>query len=513
MDHDHGTKVLLIEDEESIRTLLCLSLNKKGLRMIAAEDGLKGLEVFKRERPSIVITDVKMPGMDGIEVLKRVRELEPDTRVIVITGHGDMETAIKALKLDASDFISKPIKVDALMLAVKRAEETLWVKSKLREYTGNLERKVMEATQELREAAAFQKNLIESSIDGIIGIDRSGTILIFNRAAETLTGFKSEDVINRASITEIYHPSSVAREVKKKMYGSDYGGTGRVLNLEVAVNNKNGQAVPIRLSATLLYKNGEEIGSVGFFQDLSPIKRLQKELIEKERLSAIGQTVAGMGHYIKNILNGLEGGIYMVNTGLRRDKQPLVTEGWGNVQKNVSKISDLVLNMLSYSRKREPEPELCSPNEVAQEVFELMEETAKKANISFKKAFDPSIEPCYMDPTGIHRCLLNLVANAIDACVLDRDENKDHTVLIGTSTEKSEIRYRIRDNGMGMTDEVQEKLFDRFFSTKGSKGSGFGLLVTRKIIEEHEGRISFESQQGKGTTLTIHLPYRRLHGQ
>ncbi|MGD8985551.1 MAG: response regulator [Desulfobacteraceae bacterium] len=509
MDRNEKTKILLIDDEESIRRLLSISLGQKGYQAITAEDGEKGIELFRQERPEIVLTDIKMPDIDGLEVLRQVKALDPEAQVIVITGHGDMESAIEALKLEASDFLNKPIRDEALMIAIKRAQDVLWMRRKLKEYTGNLEVKVKDATEELREVYDFQKNLIESSIDAIIGIDREGTILIFNEAAERLMGYTSEEVIGHRHITQIYHPFEVAREIKKQMYDPDRGAVGRVEDLEVEVLCKDGDRVPIRLSATLLYKDGEEIGSVGFFQDLRKIKLLQKELIERERLSAVGQTVAGMAHYIKNILNGLEGGIYMVNTGLKKDKQPLLTKGWGMVQNNVAKISDLVMDMLSYSREREPELESCSPNDIAQDVFDLMDEKAKKSRVKLVKDFDPSIDICFLDPAGLHRGLLNLVTNAIDACIFDGDKEKDWSVIIKTQKGKDEIRFHVTDNGMGMTKEIQEKIFERFFTTKGSKGSGFGLLVTQKTIEEHGGRVSFESDPGKGTTFSLHLPYRK----
>jgi len=509
MERNEKTRILLIDDEESIRRLLSISLGHKGFEVITAEDGKQGLKMFRKETPKIVLTDIKMPDIDGLEVLRQVKALDPEAQVIVITGHGDMESAIEALKLEASDFLNKPIRDEALMIAIKRAQEALWMRQRLKEYTSNLEAKVKDATEELREVYDFQKNLIESSIDAIIGINREGTILIFNEAAERLIGYKSEEVIGHKHITQIYHPPEVAREIKKEMYDPDSGAVGRVEDLEVEVLSKDGDRVPIRLSATLLYKDGEEIGSVGFFQDLRKIKLLQKELIERERLSAVGQTVAGMAHYIKNILNGLEGGIYMVNTGLKKDKQPLLTKGWGIVQNNVAKISDLVMDMLTYSREREPELESCSPNHIAQDVFDLMDEKAKRYNIKLVKDFDPSIDICFLDPAGLHRCLLNLVTNAIDACVFDGNKEKNWCVTIKTQKVGDGIRFDVSDNGMGMTKEIQEKIFERFFTTKGSKGSGFGLLVTQKTIEEHGGRVSFESDAGKGTTFSLHLPYRK----
>ncbi|NVL90408.1 MAG: GHKL domain-containing protein, partial [Desulfobacterales bacterium] len=246
-----------------------------------------------------------------------------------------------------------------------------------------------------------------------------------------------------------------------------------------------------------------------FLQDLREIKRLQRELVENERLFAVGEAVAGMAHYIKNILNGLQGGVYIVNLSLKKNKPDLLPKGWAMIEGNIRKISDLVMNMLIYSKEREPDYVLCSPNDIAQEVYDLLQEKAAQSKVKIVKDFDPSIGECYLDPSGPHRCLLNLVTNAIDACTLDPQEDKDWSVVMKTRNEGDVIRFDIVDNGMGMTKEVQEKFFERFFSTKGGKGTGLGLLVTRKIVNEHGGTISFESEPGKGTTVTMRFPYRR----
>jgi PAS domain S-box-containing protein len=505
MEMDRSSSILVIDDEESIRTLLRITLANKGFEVFTAEDGEQGIEVFKRERPPMVITDIKMPGMDGIEVLKEIRQMNPDTRVIVITGHGDMESAIEALKLEASDFINKPITDEGLMVAIRRAEEILWMKQKLREYTGKLELKVKEATEELRKAADFQRNLIQSSIDGIMATDQSGTIKVFNQGAEELLGYSADEVIGRMHIDDTA-PQGVAETIRRSFGSPDHGGKDRLVNYETALLSRGGTRTPVRISGTVMFDEGETIGYVFFFQDLREIKRLQKELLESERLSAVGQTVAGMAHYIKNILNGLEGGIYMVNTGFKKDKEAMLSRGWEMVQNNVGKISDLVMNMLSYSKEREPAPESCSPNEIVQQVLDLEEDRAKRSHVRLVKDLDSSMGDYLLDPDGLHRCLLNLVTNAIEACALDVGKDKDHSVIIRTGREHDGVRYEVADNGIGMSEEVKEKLFDRFFSTKGFRGSGFGLLVTRKIVEESGGTIEFESETGKGTTFTVRLP-------
>ncbi|MEE9565924.1 MAG: response regulator [Desulfobacteria bacterium] len=502
------SKILVIDDEDSIRKLLKISLTHKGYEVVIAEDGEKGIEAFQREKPHIVLTDIKMPGIDGIEVLKQIKGLYPDTQVIVITGHGDMQSAVEALQLDASDFINKPITDDELSIALKRAENILWLKKNLREYTANLELKVKEATEELRTAHDFQKNLIQSSIDGIIAEDKDGTVIVFSQGAEHLLGYTADAVIGTMQMDTIY-PPGVAATIREAIDSEAYGGKNRLVHYENTIISKNDEQIPVRISGATLFENGVATGSVCFLQNLREIKRLQRELVENERLSAVGEAVGGMAHCIKNILNGLQGGVYIVNLSLKKNKPDLLPKGWAMIEGNIRKISDLVMNMLIYSKEREPDYVLCSPNDIAQEVYDLLQEKAAQSKVKIVKDFDSSIGECYLDPNGPHRCLLNLVTNAIDACILDPQEDKDWSVVMRTRNEEDNIRFDVVDNGAGMTKEVQEKLFERFFSTKGGKGTGLGLLVTRKIVNEHGGNISFESEPGKGTTFAMHFPYRR----
>ena len=513
-------KVLLIDDEEPIRKIVGLYLKSKGHEVITAGDGQSGIELFQQEKPPIVLTDIKMPGMDGIEVLKRIKEMTPETEVIVITGHGDMDMAIQSLQLDASDFITKPVGNEALSIALKRAAERLHTKNLLREYTENLELMVKEATEEVIRAHDFQTNLIQSSIDGIIAADEDGTVVVFNRETEDLLGYAADEVVGKMHIDDVCVLGG-AETIHEGLASEAYGGKNRLVNYENTVSPKGGPEIPVRISAATLFENGGAAGIVCFFQDLREIKRLERELIRSERLSAIGQAVAGMAHYTKNILNGLQGGVYIVNTSLKKDKPDLLRKGWSMVENNVARISDLVMNMLVYSKEREPDYVKCSPNDIAREVYDLMHESlkAKAAKLEYlmkEKAvgptvklstdFDPSIDECYLDPVGVHRSLLNLVTNAIDACTEKSDDKGDLSVIIRTRKEDGGIRFEIEDDGAGMTAEVQEKLFERFFSTKGPKGTGLGLLVTRKIVDEHGGAISYESAPGKGTTFTIVFP-------
>jgi two-component system NtrC family sensor kinase len=499
------SKLLVIDDEEGIRKVLAISLASDGYDVFSAAAGEDGIAIFNKESPSIVLTDIKMPGMDGIEVLKQIKELDPDAEVIMITGHGDMDSAIEALKLDASDFLNKPIRDEALSVALKRAEKRIAIKKKLKEYTYDLENMVRIATEEVKRKSEFQNKLITSSNDAIVATDEKGDTVIYNRGAERIFGYPRVEIMRKMNIDSLY-PGEIASEFKAGLEG---GGVDLSEWREIDIISKDGQRVPTRFSGSILYGEKEVVGSVGFFQDLTEIKRLQGELIKSERLAATGQTVAGLAHYIKNILSGLKGGTYVLNVALDKNDTDKIKSGWAMIERNVARTTNLVLDLLAYSKEREPERENCFPNEIVEEVCSLMDSRARENDIEIERDLDPRIGEVYIDPKALHRSLLNLVSNAIDACIYDSTSKKQWGVKVTSAIEEDHIiRLEVTDNGMGMDKETEEKLFSSLFSTKGERGTGLGLLITEKIVKDNGGQIEIESSPGKGTTFTIYLPYQ-----
>ena len=373
-------KILLVDDEEGIRKVLGISLSDSGYQVFTAESGEEALRIFKEQAPPIVMTDIKMPGMDGIELLQKMKEENPDAEVIMITGHGDMELAIQSLKHEATDFITKPINDDALQIALKRAKERISLKTQIREYTENLERLVEEKTQ---------------------------------------------------------------------------------------------------------------------------------QLIEAERLAAVGQTVAGLAHAIKNITGGLTGGIFVLEKGIALDNKEYLHQGREMVEGNVKKIKSMAMDLLNFAKEREPDYQLCDPNKPAREVFDLMTPRAQEYGIALELELDKNLPSLWFDPEGIHRCLMNLVTNAIDACVEVGCASRKVEVIIRSLKPKGwAVEYQVVDNGCGMDEETKDKVFQSFFSTKGSRGTGLGLMISRKIVDEHGGVIEVESEKSTGSKFSIKLPER-----
>jgi signal transduction histidine kinase len=239
-------------------------------------------------------------------------------------------------------------------------------------------------------------------------------------------------------------------------------------------------------------------------------------MVQAERLAAVGQTIAALSHHIKNILQGLRSGGDILKLGLQDHDEALLHQGWKIVEKNQGKIYDLVMDMLSYSKEREPAIEETDLNAVVRDVVELMQARAAQRNVKMTVALDETLCRCPSDPEGIHRSLLNVVGNALDAV----EDAAAPQVTVRTLREvdgvggaaaadgRGWVRILVEDNGTGIPPEKLSEIFRPFVSTKGSRGTGLGLAVSRKILREHGGDILVQSQAGAGSTFVLRLPLR-----
>jgi signal transduction histidine kinase len=366
-------RILLVDDEQDIREVLNLSLSDLGYVVLEAQNGEEALEIFKAAQPPIVLTDIKMPGMDGIELLQKVKRENPETEVVMITGHGDMDLAIESLKHEATDFITKPINVSVLEIALQRAKEKIIIRQKLREYTENLEKLVREKTE------------------------------------------------------------------------------------------------------------------------------LQSHL------SSLGLMIGSISHAIKGLLTGLDGGMYLLDSGFSKEDQEKIKEGWEIVKLMVERIRKVILDILFYAKERDLKWERVDALNFAMEVASGLQALMDEHHIEFVSDFDSKVGEFDIDPGYVHSAINNILQNAFDACVKDMSK-KSHKIVFSVRKRKDRIVFDVFDNGIGMDKETEDKLFTPFFSSKGDKGTGLGLYISNKIIEQHGGKITVKSTPGHGTLFRIEVP-------
>ncbi len=227
-------------------------------------------------------------------------------------------------------------------------------------------------------------------------------------------------------------------------------------------------------------------------------------MVQAERLAAIGQTIAGLSHHVKNILQGIRGGSYLIEEGLKAEETELVQTGWRIVEKNQEKISRLVLDMLTFSKEREPDMSPASLNRVVMDVVELMSSRASELNVTLLPPDLADLPELTFDTEGMHHALLNVVTNAIDAC--EQVENGSVSIATEYAPDERQAKIIVQDNGEGIPAEDLKRIFAIFESKKGNRGTGLGLSVSQKILYEHGGEILVDSHEGEGSKFTLVIP-------
>lgn len=227
-------------------------------------------------------------------------------------------------------------------------------------------------------------------------------------------------------------------------------------------------------------------------------------LVQAERLAAVGQTIATLSHHVKNILQGIRGGSYLIEEGLKNTDTELIRKGWNIVDKNQEKISNLVMDMLTFSKERQPEKVPADLNQVAAEVVELMQARASESGVKLVWQPATGMPTLHFDPDALYRAILNVVTNAIDAC--ERALDGQVTVATEYAADKALARVTVADNGEGIAGDDIQKVFSLFESRKGSRGTGLGLPVSQKILREHGGEIRVESVPNVGSKFFLEFP-------
>ncbi len=229
---------------------------------------------------------------------------------------------------------------------------------------------------------------------------------------------------------------------------------------------------------------------------------LYSQGMQNARLAAVGETVASLSHSIKNILQGMRGGAEVVELAIRREDMNILRNGWTILSRNLDRIYELTMNMLAYSKQRRPEMEMVQLRTLVQEAAELVQPQCDKRNIALITEAEGDMPPIPADPSGLHQAVMNLLNNALDA--VEPGEGVI-TLRCEYAPDTHQARITVSDNGHGINKEDVSKLFQPFYSTKGQRGTGLGLAVTRKIVDEHGGHVTVTSTPGEGTSITLNL--------
>ncbi len=628
-------KILLVDDEEGIRKVLGISLADIGYTVLTAENGRQALRIFRDEAPPIVLTDIKMPVMDGIELLTTIKRENPDTEVIMLTGHGDMNLAIKCLKLDARDFITKPINDDVLEIALKRACEKIVMRQQLKNYTENLEQMVQKQSEMLVKAerlAAVGQTVegLSSAFRGIAGELDKG-INYFNELPCFVSIHNRRHRIIAANPLYVEKLGDNVGKDSSTLYKTDKGSTspvvetfktGKGLRKKAIITYRNGVAGPVivhtapirnqKNEVELVVEISADIGEVRKLQeklhesekrfqhlfdeapcyitvqnpsfeitaanrrfqedfkmeggsfcfqvykgrnttcDACPVKKTFKDqkshqcemevtskrgetfkvLIQtapifdasgslthvmemstnitqvralEEQLASLGLMIGSVSHGIKGLLTGLDGGMYLLNSGFQKKDEKKVKEGWETVRFMAGRIRHMVLDILYYAKQKKLNWECLDVIPFSEDILKTVAPKVSGRSLKITQRFDESIGRFKVDAGIIRSAITNIIENAIEACTVDKSK-KEHEIVFQVKQDDDFIFFVISDNGIGMDEETKANVFTPFYSLGENKGTGLGLYISNRILSRHGGKIAMVSAPEQGTVFTLQIP-------
>lgn len=503
--------ILVIEDENLLREYLCDFLEDIGFCTLQAENGKVGLELIESRNPDLVLTDLRMPEMNGLDVLSTIQKDHPDLPVVVISGTGSLSDVVQTLKLGAWDYILKPIHdYNVLEMAVTRVIERKQLIDENRRYKEHLEEEVEKRSDELLRSTKRFKTLFNSVIDAVFIHDLDGKILDFNEQAIRHTGFIKEQLL-AMNMQQLFSSSEVGIFLQSL---TQFPEKHDVIYESEQVRN-DGSVVPVELHACMITMDSSPHILV-VCRDISERKKtekerkeLEKQIVSAQKMELVGVLAGGIAHDFNNVLTALTGYIYLLQESI---------EGNEKASGYLDKVNEIALmgqsltrRLTSFIRKEREELGLVNMHKILNDTVSLLRPSCKGINIELELSSEKYT--VLGDETQLQNAFLNLGINARDSIISSEGNLIFRTSLVTENIDNQESDYiciEVADNGTGIDTETQAKIFEPLFTTKEKgKGTGLGLTSVLYCVKNLQGKIDVKSEPGNGTTFRITLPIYR----
>lgn len=512
-------KILIIDDEIPIRQSFVDYLEDCGFIAFAVQSGKSGLEILEAERPDLVLTDLRMPEMDGLEFMMKAKTLVPDLPVIVISGVNLIDDVVEALRLGAWDYLIKPIKdMSILSHAVNKALERSRLLYENRAYQEHLEKLVEKRTYELRRSEEEYREFVEGTDNLITRIDSKTRLLYANHIAEKIFGIPVKEFLGK-SCFDFIHPEDRERTHQwfndcesKKLKSSS------IENRQVNVITKEVHYFLWRCNFHYS-EEGRLLGVNGIAHNITDLKlaemekeRLKVQLYHAQKMESIGQLAGGVAHDFNNMLEVILGYSELAIEQLGQEHS--LFSDLQEIYKAAKHSANLTRQLLAFARKQNIMPKILVLNEVLDGMLRMLRRLIGE---DIKLAWLPgeSLWSVKIDPSQVDQILANLCVNARDAIsgigqisisTKNVHFDKEYCASHAKIPAGEYVLLKVEDNGCGMNKETQDRLFEPFFTTKElGKGTGLGLSTVYGIVKQNNGFIHVDSFPGQGTAFCIYF--------
>jgi two-component system phosphate regulon sensor histidine kinase PhoR len=471
-------RILIVDDDPALLEALprALQLRLDGIGIDTSETAADALERIREEDYDAIVTDIKMPGMDGLALLDEIRRVRPKTPTLLITGHGEHDLAVQALRGGAYDFVQKPIDRDYFVASLERAIH-------LRRLDREVERQ--------RHALERHARVLEHVDDGVFLVDEAGVIRHWNPAARAITGLGEEDVLDRP-----------AEDV---LPGWQTIGSLIPVATEPGPGSRSAKTVPLELDGRELWLS---ISGVKFADGIVYAFR---NLTDERALDELkGEFVATVSHELRTPLAAIYGSAQTLRRNdleLDDDRRESLLDVIADESERLTRIAGdiLLANTLDSDRLRlEREPVDLSG--LTREVVDQMRTCfAEREDISIRFS-SPELDASVAgDADKLRQILMNLIENAV------KYSPDGGEIEVGLESRDNRVRVVIRDEGIGIPPGEEQRIFGKFYRvdpqlSRGVGGTGLGLYISRELVRRMQGRVSVASHEGKGSTFFVDLP-------